>query len=73
MQAMESLEEILTAMAGMVILPYDYFEIAYLSGGVTDGEIDTIVYKSGGSSGVTVATKTFGYDGSGNLTSVTKT
>ena len=63
----------LQKMTGMEISAHDYIAYTYVSGGVADKEIETVVYRQGGSGGTIVATKTFAYNGDGAIESITKT
>lgn len=59
-------DELLRNLASPVLDPYDYKDISY-----TNGLLTQIVYKQGGAAGVTVATVDYGYT-SGLLTSIAK-
>ena len=66
-------ENTLKAVAGFVILPFDYLSLTYVASGNGAGEVETVIYKTGGSAGTTVATLTLTYDSSNRVSTVTKT
>lgn len=66
-------EDVIKAVAGLVILPYDYVSLSYVSSGNGSGEIQTAIFKSGGASGTTVATVTMTYNSDNEIVTITKT
>lgn len=64
----ERLEELLSAVAGLVPTAYDTKEFTYVASGDGVGEVETITYYVGGSGGSIVATITFTYDAQGRIT-----
>lgn len=58
----ESTQNLLKAIGGFNIDPFDYIDFGYTSGNLT-----SLTFKAGGASGRTVAAITLTYDADGNL------